>query len=141
MIGDDSHTLQSYWSGKTNRCPSHSFNRGGAREFQFGNAHEPLDLDLVRLMVSPNQDSDGLLASRIEERFDQLLWGNFQDGGHFFDRPTVWRGNGSEWPQCGIVDLGRREHFGPFHVGSIGPAIAVDNGFFSGLGEHHEFMG
>ena len=58
MVGNNPKLFQPNRPGKSYRCAGDLLDDGGSGEFKIGHAQEALNLDHIRLMVSPDQHGD-----------------------------------------------------------------------------------
>jgi hypothetical protein len=102
----------------------------------------PFELDLVCLVVAPDEHGHDLITGLVEHRLDEALGrhvekrrhrrhGVLARRGHFFGRRD----------RCLSGPVGGRGfRFGEFQVGRVPAAIATRDGVLPGLSQHHELV-
>src|SRR5207342_1406386 len=68
VVGNNPNVFQANGTGKSYRCAGDLLDDAGSCEFKISDSQESLNLDRVRLMVSPDQHDDRVFSCRVEER-------------------------------------------------------------------------
>jgi len=130
-------------TGETARRPGDFPDHVVGGQFQFGRGEIIFNLDLVDLVISADQHGAGFAVGIEDQRFDDVLRRDFQEGTDFLDGADIRRIHVLQGQPVVFKDdffLGTG-HFGLFQIRRVGAFFAKHHRVFSGVGHDHELVG